>query len=102
MIRRPPRSTLFPYTTLSRSATAEMALGVEQHRARDDRRHLLDAQLLQRRIRRRLHVGLRVAAVIPCLVGGGVAPAIPRSGEDTSELPSRPYLVCRLLPGQTT
>ena len=34
-----------------------MGLGVEQHRGGDDRRHLLDAELLQRRVRRRLHVG---------------------------------------------
>ena len=58
-----------------------MALRVEQHRGRDDRRHLFDAELLQRGLRTRLHVGLRVAAVIPCLVGGEVALAIPRLGQ---------------------
>src|SRR3712207_7982527 len=78
MIRRPPRSTLFPYTTLFRS----------QHRH-------LDAQLP----RRRGEVGL------PAHPGQGVALAeqeavagLPvRSEEHTSELQSRQYLVCRLL-----
>src|SRR5262249_57932005 len=66
---------------LHRAATAEMALGVEQHRARDDRRHLLDAELLQRGIGSWLHLRLRVAAVIPRLVGGELALAIPRLGQ---------------------
>src|SRR3712207_8182688 len=70
MIRRPPRSTLFPYTTLFRS------LQVARHRGIDAGlvgvRHLLDA----------LHVALREGA---------------RSEEHTSELQSRQYLVCRLL-----
>src|SRR5436305_6253765 len=61
MIRRPPRSTLFPYTTLFRSRT------------------------------------------LPCAAPGGPASARaragrpPRSEEHTSELQSRPHLVCRLL-----
>src|SRR2546422_7157322 len=68
MIRRPPRSTLFPYTTLFRSAIADIApVGItilhyagDQHRAR--------------------HVG-----------------QLQRSEEHTSELQSRLHLVCRLL-----
>src|SRR5256885_13113858 len=72
MIRRPPRSTLFPYTTLFRS-----------HRARRDR--LLDlAELL-------LHQGVDLA---PDLAGGGREQ---RSEEHTSELQSPCNLVCRLL-----
>src|SRR5690349_22886784 len=67
MIRRPPRSTLFPYTTLFRSS-ATATLG--------------------RSSRRRL--GRRAAL-------RSVAPAQPRSEEHTSELQSRRDLVCRLL-----
>src|SRR3712207_8464093 len=80
MIRRPPRSTLFPYTTLFRSrdgrgvaalAAAERLLRAEPDvRELDERRH-------------------RVDEVAHPLVG--------RSEEHTSELQSRQYLVCRLL-----
>src|SRR2546422_3496988 len=82
MIRRPPRSTLFPYTTLFRSRlrlppAAGARLG-GQHRGRLLRR------LLPGR-RHRLHV-LRSDAA-----------ARARSEEHTSELQSRLHLVCRLL-----
>src|SRR5215203_5672059 len=69
MIRRPPRSTLFPYTTLFRSC---------RHRA----------ARAARRTRRERPAGQRPRARRP-------APA--RSEEHTSELQSRQYLVCRLL-----
>ena len=49
---------------LHRLALAEMGFGVEQHRGGDDRRHLVDAELLQRRVRRGLDLLLREAAVI--------------------------------------
>src|SRR3712207_8334599 len=89
MIRRPPRSTLFPYTTLFRSA---MDVGVGTH--------LLFVQRggggddLERRAglhhvddRAVLHLlGLRFGALVQV-----------RSEEHTSELQSRQYLVCRLL-----
>src|SRR3712207_9365049 len=82
MIRRPPRSTLFPYTTLFRSV-CKAAADVEGRRvadARAQRRELAQAaaHLLH-------HVALRVVA------------AEGRSEEHTSELQSRQYLVCRLL-----
>src|SRR3712207_8494926 len=77
MIRRPPRSTLFPYTTLFRSA--------EVRAARDE---LVAARELPQRVdlrhRRRGADEQRLD-----LVG--------RSEEHTSELQSRQYLVCRLL-----
>src|SRR3712207_7512586 len=79
MIRRPPRSTLFPYTTLFRSRR-DPAVGVAAARLLDRRRQAL----LRLRLRH--------------LVEGGdrhEAPA--RSEEHTSELQSRQYLVCRLL-----
>src|SRR3989441_7158882 len=68
MIRRPPRSTLFPYTTLFRSVAAVVVV-------RDTDR----LELLQ------VHVGLDDEA------------ALGRSEEHTSELQSLAYLVCRLL-----
>src|SRR5256885_9409249 len=74
MIRRPPRSTLFPYTTLFRSllggrAAAQQVLGVGlQHRQRCER-----------------------------AVGAGELVGGERSGEHTSELQSPCNLVCRLL-----
>src|SRR3712207_7044625 len=81
MIRRPPRSTLFPYTTLFRS----------------------------RELLRHGTAGLSVAFDLPTQMGldsdaplargevGRVGVAIDRSEEHTSELQSRQYLVCRLL-----
>src|SRR3712207_7178024 len=82
MIRRPPRSTLFPYTTLFRSPP------------------LLEPDVLK------LHIGIRAA----CLAVQQVEDieklehdvecvwlVEPRSEEHTSELQSRQYLVCRLL-----
>src|SRR3712207_8771332 len=81
MIRRPPRSTLFPYTTLFRSQRGpEPRLGEEPGRplARGARRGL------RPRVRRHAHVHPGLHADV-------------RSEEHTSELQSRQYLVCRLL-----
>src|SRR3989442_3124158 len=64
MIRRPPRSTLFPYTTLFRSGWPRAKLS-SHHRHRAD--------------------------------GAGTVFDLGRSEEHTSELQSRPHLVCRLL-----
>src|SRR3712207_8304882 len=73
MIRRPPRSTLFPYTTLFRSV--QLARVVLPRHAKDDHPLGLDDALDD----------LRLAVL-------GM-----RSEEHTSELQSRQYLVCRLL-----
>src|SRR3712207_9012535 len=81
MIRRPPRSTLFPYTTLFRS------LG---HPA--DARVL--APLVEREILWRLLTGPHGAIVRQI---GLADSSTSRSEEHTSELQSRQYLVCRLL-----
>src|SRR3712207_8340518 len=93
MIRRPPRSTLFPYTTLFRSLAAAppaaphrdaLRAGVHPHQAvgpppgADHRRR----RLLGRRAAQQPHAAA---------AGPG------RSEEHTSELQSRQYLVCRLL-----
>src|SRR3712207_8344632 len=74
MIRRPPRSTLFPYTTLFRSA----------------RRDLLVPRRAPRPVRSVLAGAGRRHRARACR-------RAPRSEEHTSELQSRQYLVCRLL-----
>src|SRR3712207_7309480 len=86
MIRRPPRSTLFPYTTLFRSQRA---------RGRDDdgsgrRDDPLFARVVSAPVRRRAE-GHRRRTV------RGASCTCRRSEEHTSELQSRQYLVCRLL-----
>src|SRR3712207_9517177 len=79
MIRRPPRSTLFPYTTLFRSEVARSVV----HKSAPP------------------IVGVDRWAASRCLgwaaSAAGRAPHSSRSEEHTSELQSRQYLVCRLL-----
>src|SRR3712207_7010879 len=82
MIRRPPRSTLFPYTTLFRSRDHDQAGGVPVEPV-DDAGPLPEPDR-QRRVERQQRVHERAARVA-------------RSEEHTSELQSRQYLVCRLL-----
>src|SRR3712207_8946528 len=84
MIRRPPRSTLFPYTTLFRSARPFLTRR-EEDRIRWNPQ--ARRQILQRPDRLVTLVGAhRQEHLRP-----------PRSEEHTSELQSRQYLVCRLL-----
>src|SRR3989442_11646846 len=71
MIRRPPRSTLFPYTTLFRSPPAGLL--------------------------RRKRLAYALLSPGPSEVSMASMTPIPRSEEHTSELQSRPHLVCRLL-----
>src|SRR3712207_9023102 len=89
MIRRPPRSTLFPYTTLSQSLPAAAVAARAQPPVRDDA-HV--APLPRDAVR---------AAVQPAAHDDAAADARAhgdhRSEEHTSELQSRQYLVCRLL-----
>src|SRR3712207_9591407 len=88
MIRRPPRSTLFPYTTLFRSARRRDHHGIDDEGNRPLGEHLRD-RLDDRRAEE--HPGLR-------RVDADVVPdRLERSEEHTSELQSRQYLVCRLL-----
>src|SRR3712207_7902761 len=82
MIRRPPRSTLFPYTTLFRSVVVRR----EQEADADLGDHLLLG--LRRQVE---HHAQRLEHVGRTAGRGG------RSEEHTSELQSRQYLVCRLL-----
>src|SRR3712207_7030055 len=88
MIRRPPRSTLFPYTTLFRSAS--MAA-----------RTTPDDPFSRGRIRQRGHQAPSLTRntadrATPASRSGASTP-YGRSEEHTSELQSRQYLVCRLL-----
>src|SRR2546425_1655677 len=80
MIRRPPRSTLFPYTTLFRSVCARVLA---------EPTDALDELLLDDLLERRVHGDRRR--------GGDGADGQMRSEEHTSELQSLAYLVCRLL-----
>src|SRR5256885_10047535 len=90
MIRRPPRSTLFPYTTLFRSELEARAVAVAAYREgeRHPERHpsTVDALDLTGPGRRRERVE-----------DGEHAAAVGRSEEHTSELQSPCNLVCRLL-----
>src|SRR3712207_8695638 len=97
MIRRPPRSTLFPYTTLFRSLAEVLLVD-----------HLLVERqpLVVEHVPELLLLGLEVRLVMRVgrvldrhLVGDRepVALQAARSEEHTSELQSRQYLVCRLL-----
>src|SRR5690349_24203050 len=87
MIRRPPRSTLFPYTTLFRSKFGAHGFGVE-----------IDPRLVQRSIEAAHRAGVsdRVKFLQQDLFQTDFHEAN-RSEEHTSELQSRRDLVCRLL-----
>src|SRR3712207_8371995 len=98
MMRRPPRSTLFPYTTLFRSPKSLAAMGflTVGRRFLNNNDDIIDD---------------RIDVVTRGLLGLTVSCARchdhkfdpgPRSGEHTSELQSRQYLVCRLLLEQNT
>src|SRR3712207_7148994 len=87
MIRRPPRSTLFPYTTLFRSVPLR-----RQRRVRAGRHASIEGRLARQAALAEQVV--HHALVVPRQQDGVVAP---RSEEHTSELQSRQYLVCRLL-----
>src|SRR3712207_7285464 len=88
MIRRPPRSTLFPYTTLFRSSgggsDAQEDIGAVRGL------HAVAVELSARRARRRQGRAAGRVGRRPLRRAG-------RSEEHTSELQSRQYLVCRLL-----
>src|SRR5687768_18246651 len=96
MIRRPPRSTLFPYTTLFRSVCPRRGIVVtEVLRLSPCRSWGRALTAMGKRIGdRRRPVRAEVAAICVRL---GVIRWVPRSEEHTSELQSRLHLVCRLL-----
>src|SRR5256885_7212507 len=91
MIRRPPRSTLFPYTTLFRSPTPVLQYvlgGDREEPAQGERPQQIDSRFDQQREADTGDVG--------ALYVGEPSPE-PRSEEHTSELQSPCNLVCRLL-----
>src|SRR2546427_9483411 len=88
MIRRPPRSTLFPYTTLFRSHPDLVHRNGDQPERREPPGE---------RDQRRLHVPLRRRCSRPDVALPGLDVGTGRSEEHTSELQSQSNLVCRLL-----
>src|SRR3712207_6980870 len=86
MIRRPPRSTLFPYTTLFRSLAAERRKDEEAARLAELARRITEAD-----------DDAEAQAVDFAFFTELAQAAGNRSEEHTSELQSRQYLVCRLL-----
>src|SRR3712207_7174549 len=84
MIRRPPRSTLFPYTTLFRSRIAILRKKAAQDRL------AAPPEVLE-------FIASKIATNIRELEGALIRVTAFRSEEHTSELQSRQYLVCRLL-----
>src|SRR3712207_7902559 len=95
MIRRPPRSTLFPYTTLFRSVLKLRLLRLPQEAVLHHEQVHLRPHETSVRVRGRAHDGL--AAHVERRVDEHGAASQRRSEEHTSELQSRQYLVCRLL-----
>src|SRR3712207_7764592 len=93
MIRRPPRSTLFPYTTLFRSlrdhalVLARRGVRPRQTGVRPHEAVVVDAAAVEARELLGLHTAGQLGQTVKT----------PRSEEHTSELQSRQYLVCRLL-----
>src|SRR3989442_5013166 len=90
MIRRPPRSTLFPYTTLFRS-TVRISLKHEEIAAFCQRWQIAELAFFGSVLRDDFRPDSDVDVLDFCARGGM------RSEEHTSELQSRPHLVCRLL-----
>src|SRR3712207_7030958 len=95
MIRRPPRSTLFPYTTLFRSGVVEFdgdrrVLSIEEKPAAPKSSYAVPGLYFYESSVVDVARGIRPS-------GRGELEITARSEEHTSELQSRQYLVCRLL-----
>src|SRR3989441_8447755 len=89
MIRRPPRSTLFPYTTLFRSNNLRQIDGAEQQWALETKQAAAAVPTYDE-----VSSYMRNAVVCPAGGAGGTF----RLEEQTSALQSLAYLVCRILP----
>src|SRR3712207_8472851 len=99
MIRRPPRSTLFPYTTLFRSELGRQPSPEEVAEAmsvQPEKIHQI-VQAAQRTISLETPIGSEDETSLGDLIADDVSETPYRSEEHTSELQSRQYLVCRLL-----
>src|SRR3712207_8676296 len=100
MIRRPPRSTLFPYPTLFRSHRGYMASSIGLLTAYQAATGELDVSAMPQEQRDSL---FKLACVTPenyeqyTQFDSNIPGWVDRSEEHTSELQSRQYLVCRLL-----
>src|SRR3712207_8991628 len=94
MIRRPPRSTLFPYTTLFRSTGYTGSRGRFCHSAIPSRTLSVIVEIVCLDTSAP-YTSARCAEISPCV--RPFADNDSRSEEHTSELQSRQYLVCRLL-----
>src|SRR3712207_8825745 len=91
MIRRPPRSTLFPYTTLFRSYVERFVEGVDYAKVRH-------AESVMVRPKEVAYAPEGPTVVLRRMRQAGLSHIfVVRSEEHTSELQSRQYLVCRLL-----
>src|SRR3989449_1769073 len=107
MIRRPPRSTLFPYTTLFRSHTLELLKSLGERADRGATCYSVVRPVAYRKDLRTLVLEEAPGTALQQLLQGGHDPAAAlritaravaaRSEEHTSELQSRLHLVCRLL-----
>src|SRR5207249_11600413 len=94
LLRRPPSSTLFPYTTLFRSQPSRVAIDEQQNL------YIIDQQNVRiRRVDAQTQTITTIAGTGVVGFSGDGAPAVQaqRSEEHTSELQSRFDLVCRLL-----
>src|SRR5438309_4613310 len=92
MIRRPPRSPLFPYTTLFRSRTQFLLVSI-RHRCQTR-----ESEVVARPARRRPRCSPAFQLVSAINPGTSWKAGEQRSEEHTSELQSQFHLVCRLLP----
>src|SRR2546428_9514623 len=97
MIRRPPRSTLFPYTTLSRSRGAAQAGALVANYTEGTSLVRRDGRVRGATVRDALTGEARTVRAL--IVVNATGPW--RSEEHTSELQSRSDIVCRLLLGKT-
>src|SRR5687767_15496679 len=95
MIPRPPRSTLFPYTTLFRSVCKPGGRIIFLN-------HFLSPNKLLSKAERMIspmmvHIGFKSDLDLPAFLAQASLQPVSRSEEHTSELQSLAYLVCRLL-----
>src|SRR3712207_7410695 len=96
MIRRPPRSTLFPYTTLFRSRERQVLPDRRHEEGERTEQHQLERGVDQLGDEARAEAA-EIDLQVDALRRRDLDPIRIRSEEHTSELQSRQYLVCRLL-----